>query len=553
MSTLIKSAIFLCIALSSSIAVHAKRLALVIGNDAYTYTTKLEKARNDADAVSGELKKFGFLVSTHKDLNYRGMVKVIDTFTNSISGGDEVVVFFAGHGVQIKSGSYLLPTDIEAENESQVEKTAYGLNELTEKLSEARASFSLVVIDACRDNPLKSKGRSVGNSRGLNAIEPAKGQMIVYSASRGQSALDRLGDSDKNPNSVFTREFIKKIQQPGVPIESIVRDLQVTVEEIARSIGHEQRPALYTEAKGDFIFTGASKISKNDVGTTTPAKENNSKVEVNTSDPKSIYKNHMVSGSQELDKDIAYAIGTVVKDKYPPAFYFDTAVQADENLFLLPKTLMKIGNDRINLSIARRKVNNFLLFKSVDEGTMAVAIDCKKKLASIHLEQKFENGKQSQVINNGNPEYMGLLPFGVGTVFDHLATFACQPHGLMPIIEPSEIDDKDWVFAFKNTEGNPVFFNKKFVNRYLNRTEVAIKTVIDTELKNNFSDAKTKFLIQRFRISCDMQTTSIDNEQFSANKILIQKGNAYGNSAVQKIIPNTSGSLAYDLSCNSIN
>jgi uncharacterized caspase-like protein len=78
--------------------------------------------------MARELRAAGFAVQLHKDLNYREMVKTIDVFANSITGGDEVVVFFAGHGVQIKSGNYLLPVDIEAESESQLEKTAYGDN-----------------------------------------------------------------------------------------------------------------------------------------------------------------------------------------------------------------------------------------------------------------------------------------------------------------------------------------------------------------------------------------------------------------------------------------
>jgi hypothetical protein len=239
---------------------NAKRVALVIGNDNYIATTKLFKARNDADAMARELRAAGFAVQLHKDLNYREMVKTIDVFANSITGGDEVVVFFAGHGVQIKSGNYLLPVDIEAESESQVEKTAYGLLDLTDKLSEAKAAFSLVVVDACRDNPLKSRGRSVGLSRGLSAIEPAKGQMIVYSASRGQSALDRLNDRDPNPNSVFTREFISKMKVPGVKIEDIVRSVQDSVEALAKTVSQEQRPALYNESRGNFYFYGPTSI-----------------------------------------------------------------------------------------------------------------------------------------------------------------------------------------------------------------------------------------------------------------------------------------------------
>jgi len=147
-----------------SVPAHAKRLALVMGNDNYTSVTKLQKAGNDATAMARELKAAGFVVQLHKDLNYRGMVKAVETFTNSITGGDEVVVFYAGHGVQIKNGSYLLPTDIEASSEKEVEKTAYELLALTDMISEAKYAFGLVMIDACRDNPLEVSGPSVGQN-----------------------------------------------------------------------------------------------------------------------------------------------------------------------------------------------------------------------------------------------------------------------------------------------------------------------------------------------------------------------------------------------------
>jgi hypothetical protein len=182
------------------------------------------------------------------------MVKAVETLTDSITGGDQVVVFFAGHGVQIKTGSYLLPTDIEASSESEVEKTAYALNDLTDKLSDAKASFALVMVDACRDNPIKSKGRSIGNSRGLSPIDPPKGQMVVFSASKGQQALDRLNDDDDNPNGVFTREFIKRIRLTGVRVEDMVRDVQDSVEALARTVSHDQRPAMYSESRGNFYF-----------------------------------------------------------------------------------------------------------------------------------------------------------------------------------------------------------------------------------------------------------------------------------------------------------
>lgn len=233
-----------------------KRLALVIGNDGYQHVSKLQKAGNDATAMARELRAAGFEVLLHRDLNFRGMVKAVETFANSITGGDQVVVFFAGHGVQIKAASYLLPVDIEANSESEVEKTAYGLLDLTEKLSEAKAAFALVIVDACRDNPLRTKSRAIGGARGLSAIEPPKGQMVVYSAGRGQQALERMSASDTNPNSVFTREFIARMKRPGVRIEDLVREVQDAVEKLALTVSHEQRPALYNEARGNFYFFG---------------------------------------------------------------------------------------------------------------------------------------------------------------------------------------------------------------------------------------------------------------------------------------------------------
>ena len=240
-----------------ALPVHAKRIALVMGNDNYQQVSKLQKAGNDAVAMATELRAAGFEVVLHKDLSYRAMVKAMESLYASITGGDEVVVFFASHGVQLKNGSILLPTDIEANSESEVEKTSYALNDIMDHLGQAKAAFSLVLLDACRDNPLKNKGRNVGGaSRGLSPPDPPKGQMVVYSASRGQQGLDRLSDADNHPNSVFTREFISRMRQPGLKLEELVREIQDSVERLARTVSHEQRPAMYNEARGNFYFFG---------------------------------------------------------------------------------------------------------------------------------------------------------------------------------------------------------------------------------------------------------------------------------------------------------
>ena len=123
-------------------------------------------------------------------------------------------------------------------------------------MSDKKAKFTLAMIDACRDNPFKSIGRSVGGgTRGLAPTSAATGQMVVFSAGTGQQALDKLGPNDTSKNGVFTRVFLQQMQVPGVSIDKLVRNVRVEVVNLARSIGHEQVPAIYDQVIGEFYFS----------------------------------------------------------------------------------------------------------------------------------------------------------------------------------------------------------------------------------------------------------------------------------------------------------
>ncbi len=230
-----------------------RRLALVIGNDSYRSVSTLDNARSDARSMAKALEATGFKVSLQLDLTERGMKEALRNFRAEIQGGDEVVLFFAGHGVQIGAANYLLPVDIRGQSEEQVKDEAIALQRVLDDLSERRPRFSLAVIDACRNNPLKSNGRALGG-RGLAAPQAASGQMVIFSAGSGQEALDRLGDKDKNPNGLFTRIFLREMLKPGVPLDRVVRSVRTQVVELAKSIGHEQVPATYDQTLGDFFF-----------------------------------------------------------------------------------------------------------------------------------------------------------------------------------------------------------------------------------------------------------------------------------------------------------
>ena len=238
---------------SSAMTTMANRKALVIGNDTYKSVTKLLNAREDAKAIASNLTAVGYKVTLQLDLNEKEMKAALRTFSSQVQGGDEVMFFFAGHGVQLGSANYLLPTDIDSESEAQVKDEAIQLQRVLDDMTDKKAKFTLAMIDACRDNPFKATGRNIGG-RGLAPTTAATGQMVVFSAGTGQQALDRLGSSDKNKNGVFTRTFLKEMQKPGLSIDRIIKNVRNEVAELAKTIGHEQVPAIYDQVLGDFYF-----------------------------------------------------------------------------------------------------------------------------------------------------------------------------------------------------------------------------------------------------------------------------------------------------------
>jgi len=238
---------------SSPLTTMANRKALVIGNDSYKSVAKLLNAREDARTMASNLTSVGYQVTLKLDLSEKEMKAAMRTFASQVQGGDEVLFFFAGHGVQLGSTNYLLPTDIGGESEAQVRDESIQLQRILDDMSERKAKFTLAMIDACRDNPFKSSGRAIGG-RGLAPTTAATGQMVIFSAGTGQQALDKLNNADKNKNGLFTRIFVQEMQKPSQSIDRVVKNVRNQVAELAKSVGHEQVPAIYDQVLGDFYF-----------------------------------------------------------------------------------------------------------------------------------------------------------------------------------------------------------------------------------------------------------------------------------------------------------
>jgi hypothetical protein len=260
----------LCLWFLAMPAQAGNRVALVIGNNTYENVPVLQKAVNDAQSIAQELARLGFEVVSAENVGRRAMSRALVELEGRVEAGDTALIYFAGHGFAVDGTNYLLPVDVPAAGpgeEGLVRDASFAAGALSERLQEKGAATVILILDACRDNPFAIKGkRSMGLTRGLTRMDPAEGMFVLFSAGQGQSALDRLSDTDENPNSVFTRTLLKELEEPGLSMVQIAKRTQARVKELAAKVDHLQVPAYYDQIVGNlYLAPGGAALAKGSV------------------------------------------------------------------------------------------------------------------------------------------------------------------------------------------------------------------------------------------------------------------------------------------------
>jgi len=227
-----------------------RRVALVIGNSAYSVKGRpLKNPVNDARAMAQVLEDLGFEVISKLNAKQVEMDRAIEGFAKRLGPGSVGVFFYAGHGVQIEGLNYLLPIDYDERglDKSNVKRASIEVSDyVLRPMEQSRARLSLVIIDACRDNPfLATQGRSA--SRGLAFMEPARGSAILFAAKAGQQA----DDNQREENGIFTKHLVEALGETGL---SLVDVAEVVKERVFEATQHQQQPSFYNETIGSFIF-----------------------------------------------------------------------------------------------------------------------------------------------------------------------------------------------------------------------------------------------------------------------------------------------------------
>jgi hypothetical protein len=247
-------------ALLASVAVaEARSLALVIGNDNYVNVTALKTAGGDARAVGDQLEKMGFVVRRALNVDQRSMSRALAAFEAELQPGDRAMFFYSGHGFEISGANYLLPVDVPSAQTNQadlVRDAAFPVEHVIDSIRERGARVTVLVLDACRDNPFAPPGtRAAATTGGLARVDAPEGVFVLMSVGAKQEALDRLSNIDDEKNSVFTRTFLRELAKPGRTLVQIAKATQVGVKNLAATIGYEQTPAYYDQVIGDIVLS----------------------------------------------------------------------------------------------------------------------------------------------------------------------------------------------------------------------------------------------------------------------------------------------------------
>jgi carboxyl-terminal processing protease len=227
------------------------RVALVIGNSHYgAEIGALPNPVNDAGLMAQALQQTGFTVIKVTDADQKKMKRAIADFGDKLSAAGPTATglfFYAGHGVQVNGTNYLVPVGADISKAADVDIESVSADTVLQQMEFAGSRVNIVVLDACRNNPLQRGLRSI--TRGLAPMDAAQGTFIAYSTAPGSVAADGSG-----ANSPYTKALASTIVQPGVGIEEAFREVRAST---MQATGNKQIPWDSSSLTAPFFFKPA--------------------------------------------------------------------------------------------------------------------------------------------------------------------------------------------------------------------------------------------------------------------------------------------------------
>lgn len=256
-----------------------KRYALVVGIDDYkeASVTDLKCATSDAKLFKETLVQQGkfpeeniFLLTTgaggeSSEPSLTNIVFRLEWLRDVVGPGDTLVFYFAGHGVSMDSETFLLTEEADQRSKNTLMVSSLPGKVLNQLLKDTGAQNTLVLLDACRNDPTAGRG-DVNNTlnetlaRGL-VFKPApaaaagleRNTATVFACSEGERSWEW---SDKQ-HGFFTYYLAEALRSGAYDAqgEATLQDLASYLREkvnaaAKRETNHAQTPMLKYEGPG---------------------------------------------------------------------------------------------------------------------------------------------------------------------------------------------------------------------------------------------------------------------------------------------------------------
>lgn len=227
-----------------------RRVALVVGIGGYENVPKLPNAVSDANAMADLFRRAGFeVVAARNDTSNLEFKRAIREFEDAVTDSEIAVVYYAGHGIEIRDANYLIPTDAKLVNERDADDEAIPLDRVISALEGAKR-LRLVILDACRDNPFASKiKRRIATraiSAGLGKVEPQQTDTLIAYAAKAQA----VANDGEGAHSPFTTALLANLTVPGLDVRLAfgrVRD------DVLKATNRQQEPFVYGSLGGGTV------------------------------------------------------------------------------------------------------------------------------------------------------------------------------------------------------------------------------------------------------------------------------------------------------------
>jgi hypothetical protein len=227
-----------------------KRVALIIGNSNYK-AFPLDNPVNDAKDVAAALRGSGFETQEVLNATKLQMLEATRAFERKVVNSDVALIYYAGHGTEVKGKNYMIPVGANIEREYELSEQAYDAAQWLDMLEGAKGTntkrVNIVILDACRNNSLTRGWRS--SNAGLARMDVPVGTFLAYSTAPGKVASDGNG---RERNSPFAKHLVNAIKQPNMPIEQVFKRVRSAVIDETKG---DQTPWDSSSLVGDFFFT----------------------------------------------------------------------------------------------------------------------------------------------------------------------------------------------------------------------------------------------------------------------------------------------------------